>query len=337
MSSEQTPADSQDNLIALLLGDLSGEEQTRVEERLMDSSGYRAELEAFRNTLRAVRSLPRVDPSPGFSEKLHEKIERMRTIRQRLRRTCKDAAGGGRAANRISWLRWLGRELFVRNRMPVAASIAAAALFLLVSPYIVVMPDMAFLAMIGTPEQQRRNHSARLRMERWEAVYRGTVTRATYHAGRAHVGRLVPEGEGYIIDYHGVDEHERCLSLLTPEQHLSFEAGVQAERDRVRNVRGALVRAAQWRRLSYDAEFVKAPVASGLAQVPAQLARKRLGDTQDVALVSITDRIEIWKLEDWLNYAEIDLPEELAGEYTTTPPLEIEIETARDIEEDPED
>ncbi len=300
----QTPQDKTgENLVSLLKDELSGEERTRLEELLLDSAEWRTELEATRQALSAVASVPEVTPSADFDQTLAERIQKTIAARKQLREASRATAREKSKLSRPSLPRSLLRGLFVTQRFPIAASVAAGVLFVLMSQHIVVQKGLPILLNIGDPRAQRQEHSTDLRSERLDSIVDNKVIQVSLESNFAPVTSLLPDGDVYAIGYKGVHLSEQCVSLLTSEQHDAFEERVRNERRDVKSRGGSPSRAAQWRKLSYGPRFIISQVENGRARVPADIARRRLGEAARVFLVPLSDRVEVWTLEDWNTYA----------------------------------
>ncbi len=123
------------------------------------------------------------------------------------------------------------------------------------------------------------------------------------------------EGQAYAILSRGFD---RCISLHTQE---GFEAEVA---DLERTVfAGPEGRAAQ--RLFFSSVFRQPLDSSGRLLVPDSLRQQiGLGEREEVALVGVDRRFELWRLADWRRYqsahdaAYDELMQRLAGRPTHT-------------------
>lgn len=69
---------------ALLDGEISGEDRARVDAHVAGCSRCRRKVEAWKSLFAGLESLPRLDPPPGFPERVLEHVPRRETIWSRL-------------------------------------------------------------------------------------------------------------------------------------------------------------------------------------------------------------------------------------------------------------
>lgn len=271
---------SPEDLVALVWGSLPEAERKELELHAASCEACRTELDTIRAVREALALIPEVRPSETF---------RARTLSRAKELACK------RPSNRLSKL--LKREgvisAWLRPRWRIltfGASVAACIAFLVASRFVIIerlSPNRAAME-ISSPREVARAAIVRWK-ERRECAH---VREARMEDSTLELKELLAEEEVILTGIADINMNERCLMVFRASD---WEGYSRRERNFDRKRLAALEETKRLVRVS-----------GGRLEVPRPMLEQYLA-SQDVIILRLSDRMEIWSRSAYERYAR-ELP-----------------------------
>ena len=230
----------------------------------------------FVNTLRELLEEERgeVRPPEGFTERVMARVTATGQERRRV------SERYGRRSGRHRRLRTV-----LRRYVPAfAVSAAAAVLFLVVSHYWEIRAERMCRWTLTRADKRR---------EQRRDAYAGGARLIVVRDGVADVSGLLPDGEFYVIGQYDEAGEEICLWAYSGEQW-------ERLREKVVRINDAALTEI-WERMRAEARRLE--VRHGYLSLPRPMWRRYLRGGKEVAVLSLSDRSELWEratLEEYL-------------------------------------